>query len=196
MVKALIVAVDKNFGIGKLGRLPWSLKKEMAYFKKHTIGKSVIMGKNTMISIPIRKWPLKRRQNLILSSTINISTNTSCYNVRIVKNIGDALKKASFEPIFMGGEEVYRDALKLGIDKIYLSIIDHEFDCDKFFPYGELKNYKLEKQSQQVDFCRNTQKKVKINNLVLTKINSDDEDVDLSSYWWESTPEYIFNKMK
>jgi len=62
----LIAAVDKNFGLGKRGGLLFSIPEDMQYFKEKTLGRQVIMGRKTLLSLPGGK-PLKGRENLILS---------------------------------------------------------------------------------------------------------------------------------
>ena len=69
----LIVAATSTNGIGKGGRLPWRLSKEITYFAKVTTaapeGKTnaVIMGRNTWKSIPSKFRPLQKRVNIVLS---------------------------------------------------------------------------------------------------------------------------------
>ena len=60
-----IVAVDKNWGIGKKNDLLFSLPADMAYFRQNTSGKVVVMGSNTLKSFPNGK-PLKNRTNIVL----------------------------------------------------------------------------------------------------------------------------------
>ena len=72
---SLIVATDKNLGIGKMNSLPWKLKSEMRYFRETTLhfNNVVVMGRNTWESIPNKFKPLSGRINIILSSRqINI----------------------------------------------------------------------------------------------------------------------------
>ena len=60
----LIVAAADNDVIGSDGRLPWRLKSEMAHFRKVTMGKPVVMGRKTFLSIGT---PLKGRTNIVVS---------------------------------------------------------------------------------------------------------------------------------
>ena len=62
----LIVAVDKNWGIGKNNGLLFDLKKDMKHFVDHTKGKVVVMGANTLRSLP-NGMPLKNRTNIVLN---------------------------------------------------------------------------------------------------------------------------------
>lgn len=62
----LIVAVDKNWGIGKNNGLLFDLKADMKHFVEHTRGKVVVMGANTLRSLP-NGLPLKNRVNVVLN---------------------------------------------------------------------------------------------------------------------------------
>ena len=64
----LIVAVDRNWGIGYKNKLLCSLPSDMKHFVKTTTGKTVIMGRKTLESFPNGK-PLKNRQNIVFSKT-------------------------------------------------------------------------------------------------------------------------------
>ncbi|MDE7112493.1 MAG: dihydrofolate reductase, partial [Malacoplasma sp.] len=58
---------DLQRGIGKNNTIPWKIKEEMNFFKNTTINKTVVMGKNTFLSI---KKPLVNRKNIVISSTL------------------------------------------------------------------------------------------------------------------------------
>ncbi|MBO7221628.1 MAG: dihydrofolate reductase, partial [Clostridia bacterium] len=62
----LIVAVDKLWGIGKNNGLLFDLKLDMKHFVEHTKGKVVVMGANTLKSLP-NGMPLKNRTNIVLN---------------------------------------------------------------------------------------------------------------------------------
>ncbi|EPB69647.1 putative dihydrofolate reductase [Ancylostoma ceylanicum] len=73
----LIVAVDSKFGIGKNGTIPWTLRKDMNFFVKHTSTtedpakmNAVIMGRKCWESIPEKFRPLKNRLNVVISRTL------------------------------------------------------------------------------------------------------------------------------
>ena len=65
---SLIVAFDKNFAIGKGGKIPWNIPEELAEFKKITSGHVVVMGRKTWESIGCRSLP--NRVNIVLTSTL------------------------------------------------------------------------------------------------------------------------------
>ena len=64
---SLIVAMDKNHGIGKNNDLMWHLPKDMRFFKSTTENQVVIMGRKNYDSIPEKYRPLSNRQNVIIT---------------------------------------------------------------------------------------------------------------------------------
>ena len=70
-----IVAVDKNFGIGKDNNIPWYISEELKYFKKLTNKHVVIMGSKTFFSIPSKFRPLSNRLNLVLTNNKDLLKN-------------------------------------------------------------------------------------------------------------------------
>jgi len=62
----LIWAQDQNGGIGKDGKLPWNISEDLKNFKKLTLNSTILMGKHTWESLPIK--PLPNRKNIVLSS--------------------------------------------------------------------------------------------------------------------------------
>ena len=105
----LIVAVDKNWAIGKNNKLMWSIPADMKYFRETTKGNIVIMGRKTLESFP-QSQPLKNRVNIVI-------TNNKDYKVKdavVVHSIEEALEEAKkYEgiPYVIGGESIYRAML-------------------------------------------------------------------------------------
>ena len=136
----LIVATDSKNGIGIKGKIPWKLKKDVAFFKKKTIKTSdankrnmVLMGRTTWESIPAEHRPLPARKNVVL-------TRNKGYNApgaTVVASIDDALKEADerIEAIYViGGAKVYEQFMKRkDLNGIYLTKIEKEYKCDAFF---------------------------------------------------------------
>ena len=128
---AIVVAYDKNRGIGTGGDLPWgrSLPADLAHFKELTTGGAVVMGRKTYESIGGR--PLPNRKNIVLSTGEVVGAIGA-------KNFAQALQLASEEPnqdIFViGGERVFAEALP-EVDIIYATEVDYSFsNADVFFP--------------------------------------------------------------
>lgn len=131
----IIVAVDKDFGIGLNNSLPWNYKSDMLFFKEMTKGQgnnAVVMGKNTYLSIG---RPLPGRKNIILSTSLKDVSK----NIDIFQNINDLCefcKDKNYDSVWIiGGESIYRQFLELKlINVIYLTEIDRKYECDTFFP--------------------------------------------------------------
>ena len=89
----LIVAVDKNWGIGKDNNLLVHLKGDMKFFREKTLGKVVVMGRKTLESFPNSK-PLKNRVNIVLSRDRNYSVE----GAQVVADVDERLEAADREP--------------------------------------------------------------------------------------------------
>ncbi len=98
MKLALIVATDKRGLIGKDNDLPWHLSADLQYFRKVTMGKPIIMGRNTHESIG---RPLPGRQNIIVTKNRSYKAD----GCTIVYSTDEALLAASDaeEVMVMGG---------------------------------------------------------------------------------------------
>lgn len=124
---SLVAAVDENRGLGKDNHLLCHLPADLKHFKNLTMGKPIIMGRNTYDSIG---KPLPGRLNIILSRQ-----NLSLEGVEIVDSLTKALAlvKDAPEVMIIGGATVYEQALGLA-SQVYLTVIHHQFDADVFFP--------------------------------------------------------------
>lgn len=128
----LIVAVDKNWGIGKDGKLLTSIPKDMKFFRDQTTGNVVVMGRKTLESFPGQK-PLKDRVNIVLTRDENY-TKEGAVIVHSLDELKEALHPYPDQSVYViGGEAVYRELLEL-CDTAYITKIDHVFDADSYFP--------------------------------------------------------------
>ena len=128
----LIVAVDKNWGIGCGNRLLVSIPADMKFFRETTTGKVVVMGRKTLESFPGGQ-PLKNRTNIVLTSDKNYKVKNAIV-VTNVEELLEELKKYDEEEIFViGGESVYRQLLPY-CKTAHVTKIDHAFEADTFFP--------------------------------------------------------------
>jgi dihydrofolate reductase len=130
----IIVAYSKTHAIGKDNKLLWHLADDMSFFKKMTMGKVVVMGKNTYLSIPEKFRPLPNRTNIVISSQEPIEKKE---NLIWVKSIEEALEKSkelNTEEIFViGGGQIYKSMLSI-TDCIYATEVDTDIEGDIFFP--------------------------------------------------------------
>lgn len=129
----LIVALDKNNGIGFENKLPWNHTCDLKYFSKLTRGNNnncIIMGNNTYNSIG-RYLP--DRKNIILSRSkkpdnINIFNN--------INSIVTFINHNNYDDIWViGGLQIYYQFIKENlINEIFITHIDFDYNCDIFFP--------------------------------------------------------------
>lgn len=126
---SLIWAMSRNRVIGKDNWLPWDLPDELAYFRKTTAGKPVIMGRRTYQSI---NRPMPGRLNIVLSRR-----GFTADGVTVVTSIDDALAAAAAdradECFVIGGAGVYVAALPHA-DRLHATFIDADIEGDTFFP--------------------------------------------------------------
>ena len=147
----LIVAVDKNWGIGKDNDLLISIPEDMQFFKEKTMGKVVIMGKNTLESFPGAR-PLKNRTNIVLA----LETDYLVDGATVVYTMDDFLKEAfkypSEDVFVIGGGSIYRQMLE-HCDTCYITYIDHSFDADTFIPnLDEMDEWYIAEESEKFNY--------------------------------------------
>ena len=144
----LIVAADKNWGIGCNNRLLASIPSDMKFFRTMTTGHVVVMGRKTLESFP-NQAPLKNRTNIIITRDMSYSVKDGI----VVHSIDEALeelKKYDKDDIFViGGESIYRQMLDF-CDTAYVTRIDHEFKADTYFPdLDKDENWELVEVSEE-----------------------------------------------
>lgn len=128
-MKAIVVAVDRNNGIGAANDLLWQrdLPADLAHFKKLTTGGSIIMGRKTFESIGSK--PLSNRENIIVSSK-----PTGVAGVLTANSLESAYALARYPIFVIGGGSIYEQALS-DMDKLYVTYVDAEFpQATVFFP--------------------------------------------------------------
>ncbi len=126
-----IVAVAEDGVIGRGGDLPWRLSEDLKWFKRITLGHTILMGRKTWESLP---GALPSRQNWVLSRTANQKDGMSVF--RSMEEVQQALVPS--QTLFIiGGGEIYSMALPL-CHELFISEVRRKVpDGDAFFP-----NYK------------------------------------------------------
>lgn len=143
----LIVAVDKNWAIGKNNKLMWSIPADMKFFRETTKGNVVIMGRKTLESFP-QGQPLKNRINIVITKNKDYKVKDAVV-VHSVEEAVDEAKKYEGEIFVIGGESIYRAMLEY-CDTAYITKIDHAYDADTFFPnLDEDQQWKMTKISDE-----------------------------------------------
>ena len=141
MIISLIAAMDRNRLIGDNKQLPWHLPVDFAHFKSVTMGKPVVMGRKTFLSIG---RPLPGRQNIVLSRDADFQPE----NVVVARDFDQALQLAGAaeEVMVIGGSTVYQLVLPRA-QRIYLTVVEAEFEGDAWFPEIDISEWSLSEQS-------------------------------------------------
>ena len=162
-----VVAMSNNWVIGVNNDLPWSLKDDLAHFKKYTTGKIMIMGRKTYESIG---RPLPNRVNYVISSTLK-----DIEGVSIFTSLEDAIEAAKIynldqdivnEVAIIGGGYLFRDSIH-SFSKLILTRVDCSIDGDVYYPEIDFNNWELissnkflKNRDNQYDFTVETYKKL------------------------------------
>ena len=128
----LIVAVDKNWGIGYQNKLLVRIPADQRFFRQETINKAVIMGRKTLESFP-NGIPLKDRLNVVITSDPDYRVDGAVVVNSIDKAI-EAVKDYDTKDVYViGGESIYRQMLDL-CDTAHITKIDYAYQADTYFP--------------------------------------------------------------
>ncbi|MBV8060439.1 MAG: dihydrofolate reductase [Alphaproteobacteria bacterium] len=131
---ALVVARARNGVIGRENGLPWRLKADMAHFKTVTMGKPVIMGRNTWGSLP--RKPLPGRLNIVITRNAQYMVDGAA----VATSIDDAIRTAKQhamkdgvnEICIIGGAQIYAAGMPYAT-KIYLTEVNADIEGDAHF---------------------------------------------------------------
>lgn len=124
----LIYAVSLNGVIGHQGQIPWHLPPDLKRFKALTQGSTVVMGRKTWESLPIK--PLPGRENIVLSHDMNYSAP----GAKVVPHLRSALAQATHPDVWIiGGESVYNEAL-IYADYAYVTVVQVNVPGDTYAP--------------------------------------------------------------
>jgi dihydrofolate reductase len=148
-IVSIIAGIGKNRELGVENKLLWNIPEDMQWFREKTKGHPVIMGRKTHESIG-RLLP--NRPNLIITRD---ATYTSAGAI-ITSSLEEAIEKAKQmdekEIFIIGGASVYAQAITIA-NKLYLTVVDHTFEADAFFPeYSRFKTVAYKKESHDENF--------------------------------------------
>jgi len=139
---SIIAAIAENNAIGKDNKLLWHLPDDLKRFKKLTVGHTVVMGRNTFLSLPAGALP--GRTNIVISDIPN-EQFPGCI---MAGSVEDALSKCkdSDECFIIGGGMIYRQFLPYA-SRLYITRVHARPEADTFFPginYNEWKEISRE----------------------------------------------------
>jgi dihydrofolate reductase len=141
---SIIAAMDEDRLIGSENRLPWHLPADMRWFRRHTLGKPIVMGRATFESLGCR--PLPDRQNIVLTR----QNGYHAAGAATATDLAAALQLAgeADEIMIIGGSSIYQQTLPL-VDRLYLSQIAGHFHGDAWFPPFDRDDWLLVAEQQQ-----------------------------------------------
>ncbi len=143
---SIIVAIAENFAIGKNNELLFHLPDDLKRFKKITTGYPVIMGRNTLFSLP--RWPLPRRRNIVITDQKE-DVFPGCETVFSVQEALRLVKEEK-EAFVIGGGSIYRQFFPIA-DKLYLTLVHKPFDADTWFPAIEYSEWETLSREEHFD---------------------------------------------
>jgi dihydrofolate reductase len=130
----LIVAVDEHWGIGRDGGLLVRIPEDMARFRQITMGKTLVMGRRTLETLPSGK-PLSGRANIILTRDRGLTVP----DARVCRSIPELLEDIDVLPpddvYVIGGQSVYEQLLPYCQTAYVTKITPSPGNADKFFPH-------------------------------------------------------------
>ncbi len=138
----LIVAVSRNWGIGKDNDLLFSIPTDMKFFRETTMGKVVVMGRKTLESFPNAK-PLPKRTNIVLSRNADYAPEGVLVCHTPAEVLAEVKKYNPDDVFIIGGAEIYRMMIPF-CKRAYITIVDAEPEADSFIPdFTKLAGWEL-----------------------------------------------------
>ena len=145
----LIVAADNKWGIGRDGGLLASIPTDMKYFKDHTTGKVVVMGRRTLESMP-KKRGLPNRINYVLTSNPDFEAER-CKTVNSEDELWEELSQYDPDDVFLiGGATLYNRFYRM-CNKLFVTKMDADLDADTFIVnFDEDPDFVITSESEPV----------------------------------------------
>lgn len=143
----MIVAADKNWRIGKKGKLLTHLSGDLKYFKERTLGKAVVMGRKTLESLPGGR-PLPGRTNIVLTANPDYEKE-GCIIVRSMDELREKCAEFPADGVMIiGGASLYNQLME-ECESLFITKIYEEFEADAFIKDADdLSGYNVVWQSE------------------------------------------------
>ena len=133
-----IVAIAKNFAIGKDGKLPWHHSADLKFFKETTTGNAIVMGANTYRSIG---KPLPNRLNIVLSRNSSVDPLPQVMRLSDKDEVIDLAQYLTRDVYIIGGAEVFQSFAD-DIEKWFVTDVPDDVEgADVFMPADFLDNF-------------------------------------------------------
>ena len=142
-----IIAIAKNFAIGKGGKLPWHYPADLKFFKQTTSGNAVVMGFNTWKSIG---KPLPKRLNIVLSRSARIENQSEVLLFRSKEEAIALSKYLNCDLFVIGGAKTYENFAPEIEKWIVTEVPLIVEDADTFMPENFLDEFEL-RQTKELE---------------------------------------------
>lgn len=147
-IPEIVVAVDREGGFGKDGKIPWNLPEDLKHFKELTYGHACVMGRHTYnnlldmrvardaakgINLPINEI-LPGRESYVVTSDKEYKT-PGATRVDDMRQVQDKMVRDPRRLFVLGGYRLFIQALSW-CTNINMTVLKDEstFDCDVKFP--------------------------------------------------------------
>ena len=127
---SIIAAIGSNRELGKDNKLLWHIPEDLKRFQKITFGHPVIMGRTTFESLG---KPLSGRTNIVVTRNKDYTIPGCIITYSFEEAIKIAEDKDQNEIFIIGGGQIYKQGIEFA-NKLYLTVVEGNFDADTFFP--------------------------------------------------------------
>lgn len=143
----ILVAMTRDGLIGTGDHIPWHMPTELQLFRAITLGGTVVMGRNTFMSLG---RPLAQRSNIVISTTLPTTTP----GIRVCRDFPAAVaaaEAAGGKVFYIGGREIYRLALER-VELMRISWIPGVYAGEHYFPEFDRRSWRLAASTDHGDF--------------------------------------------
>lgn len=160
---SLIAAIGKNSELGLDNHLLWHIPEDLKFYKDTTWGKNVVVGSNTLLSMPPKAF--ENRKAFVLSHK-KIDNFLDVYSFNNIDGLLQLIKDSKEEFIVIGGASIYKQFLPY-VDTMYLTEVNEYFNADTFFPEVNLNDWDITQLGvysyNDLDYVRNkyTRRRIK-----------------------------------
>lgn len=144
---SLIAAIGYNNELGIDNHLLWKIPEDLAFYKKMTMGKNIIMGRKTFESMPVKAFA-GRKPIVLTTHNIDSMCDVVCFDSfdKLLEYIYDTNE----DFMVVGGAKVYELFIPY-VEDMYLTEVQNEYIADTYFPYFNLEDFDKEEMGNFMD---------------------------------------------
>lgn len=146
-ISIIVAATSPNLVIGKDNTIPWHLPTDLKYFKKVTDGSTVVMGRKSWESLPVKYRPLPNRRNIVVTRNSEYIADGAEVINSLVHVIEDLIYEGDKEIFIIGGAQIYREAFNFAT-KLYLTRVLSDIDGDTKLEGLNLEHWEMVHSSE------------------------------------------------